>query len=75
MTARGRHARPRGRLPRWYRLPMPLAALAVVAMPWVAVRDVRQADKAFTQLLDIMLAAYRRGQLAAPGPKHLYVVM
>lgn len=82
MSAPGRHARPRRPRVRWYRLPLPLAMLFVVAMPWVAVRDVRRSSTAFRQLCDIMLAAHQRGLLgqrsqdadAAPKPRHLRLV-
>ena len=84
MSAAGRHARPgRGRAARrrrWYGLPLPLAALFAVVMPWVAVRDVRRSHTAFRQLCDIMIAAHERGLLgqadadSAPKPRHLRII-
>ncbi|HEY1820511.1 MAG TPA: hypothetical protein VGG83_11325 [Trebonia sp.] len=75
----GRHALPRvtrAREPRWYRLPMPLAVLVVVAMPWVAVRDARQSHSAFRTLCDVVLMQDRQLQQYEPRakPRHLYAV-
>lgn len=83
----GRHARPRERRPsrlrsarwRWYRLPLPLAVLVVLLMPWTAVRDMRQSTSAFRSLCDVFLIARRQEQEAAaasppPRTRHLYLV-
>lgn len=83
MSAAGRHARPRARVLRWYLLPLPLALLLVLLMPWVAVRDVRRSSSAFRTLCDVLLIASRqRRELEerlgiadpVPRPRHLHAV-
>jgi hypothetical protein len=50
----------------WYRLPMPLAVLAVMVMPWRAVRTIRELD-GDVDLLILTLAHVleRRGETPA----------
>jgi hypothetical protein len=82
VSAPGKHARPsrfRTAHWRWYLLPMPLAVALVLLMPWLAVRDVRQSNRAFGQLCDVMLRAHQRRQEAAaaaaePERPRLYLV-
>jgi hypothetical protein len=80
VSAAGRHARPRigraRRWPRWYLLPMPLAALLVMVVPWVAVRDVRRSHSAFRTLCDVFLTQDKRLQRYEPRarPRHLHAV-
>jgi len=76
VSAPGRHARPRrSRALRWHQLPLPLAALFVIAMPWVAVRDVRRSNRAFRQLCEILVIAVRqRDQAEEARSRRLHLV-